>query len=355
MPSCYAKSIKIDRTYYEVDDILELEGLTYNSLTDTVILNNYNGISIQSENDLNIILEGENTLNNDRSMSSCIKGKNITISGEGSISLISNSAGIYGENISINDTNINFNVKTVSIIINSEDSNNIINNSKIISNSEQEFLLISNGEINITKSNLEITCLNLINSLTPINIDNSEILLYINDILNIDNLNLVGVSLSYSSDNLNYHEEYLEDDKYIKLSILNDIISDEIIIDNEIEDEEENNNEVISEEIVTISEDNSIIEVSDDVVIEKNQEVKEDLVIKDNINKEDVNNFIEDNYDNIKNDNIKEVINDNNKNINEISKISSNHINVFKKYLSLFISYIGGLLFFLVTKRRVHG
>ena len=379
---CFAKTIKVDRTYYDVNDVLELDGLKYYADTDELIIENGDFISIHSDNDLNIMVLGENNFHNDRSMSSCLKGKNVKIRGSGSLNLISNSGGISADNLEINDVNITFDTKTTSIILFGESSILKFDNTNITSKSNGEMIYTS-GDVYLNNSLFNINyCSNFISNFNKIFLNESELTMYFNSKIDLDKIELTNSYLMFSNDNQNYHDDYLDDDLYLKSIIRKEEIieseedlSEEIFDDNEsisndnIEDIifAESNIETINDnsssfEIVPSEENNSLSdfdfnELQNNDLSNNNYNINKELldnsnlIENNNISSEllDNNNLIENNNKNL------EVSNDSNKNIVKNTKTISSNISNLNKYFSLFMYYIGGILFYLVTKRRIHG
>lgn len=277
---CFAKTIKIDRTYYNVDNVLELSGLLYDANNDTITLTNANLISIQTDNDLKIILNGENTINNDRSVSECIKGSHVTIEGNGTLNLISASRGVSANTIDINNTTIYGDVFTSMFVLTGNDTNMNIKNSNVIFKDNESAFYIINGGVNIDESNIIIKKTISLGSdtLKHININNSNLdvvecnnLFIENGIMNIDSnskvfvyckngldsSNFSGENIKYygSIDNNNYHENIKNDDKYLKVmgdfnleSKLEEIETEKEKLQQEINKIEEKSNELDNQE-----------------------------------------------------------------------------------------------------------
>ena len=368
---CFAKTIKVDRTYYDVDDILELDGLKYDAINDELTIENGNFISIHSENDLNINVIGENNFNNDRSMSSCIKGKNIKISGDGILNLTSNSGGISANNLEVNDTNINFSVKTTAIILFGDNQNLIFNNSSIKSNSLNDNFYL-NGNIKLNNTNIEIESGNLLNGNSIVYLDNSKGIIHLTKTFDLSKISLINNTLLFSIDSESYHEDYEELDNYLKIEIKEDLLDENNIESNSnmetdstsdssnIDENnlEENGDLLVVDDSESLEEIDEIFEPSIEIYNISNEiepEVKKSNEINNN-NIVNDNNLIKEEDDNKKdNINTKEVPHDILKKSNKSTKVVSNPINSFKKYFSLFISYISGIIIYLFTKRRVHG
>ena len=239
---CFAKEIKINRVNYDVADVLELDGLIYNAESDTIILNNADIGVIQSENDLNIIVNGENTITNTMSVSECIKGKVVNITGSGKLNLISKSRGISANQLDINNTTIIGDVSTSMFFLTGDNTNlNIVNSSIVFKSNEAAFYIV-NGSATIIDSNViiektfkithnEVDFINIINStfdvietkyflagVSKINVDsNSKVFIHC---LNEFNENkLFGENIKYlgSVDNNFYHESITINDRYLKV------------------------------------------------------------------------------------------------------------------------------------------
>ena len=267
---CFAKEIKIDRTSYNVDDVLELNGLIYDSKSDTITLNNANLISIQTNEDLKIIVNGENTLNNDRSVSSCIRGNHVTIEGNGILNLISNSKGISANKLDINNATIFGDVFTSMFVLTGNDPSMSINNSNVVFKDSEAAFYILNGSVNINDSNViiektasisgeSLNSINLNNStfdviestrfafdnLGIINIDsNSKIFMYLKN--GLDSKYFDGQDIKYlgSIDNINYHENIASGDLYLKVISSIDLESEKINLEREKEQLQEAINQV---------------------------------------------------------------------------------------------------------------
>ena len=291
---CFAKTIKIDRTYYNVDDLLELPGLMYDASTDTVTLTNANLISIQTDNDLNVILNGENTINNDRSVSACIKGNHVKILGNGTLNLISASRGISANTLEIYNTTLFGDVFTSMFVLTGDNPFIKINNSNIVFKDNESSFFIFNGGVDINDSTIVVLkTISLGNdTLKYININNSYLdiiesnhIFTGNSIINVDSNSKIfiyskneidknifnGSNLKYlgSVDNENYHQDLNNDDKYLKIVPNNDL-------DKELEDLEKQKS-LLEQEITKIEEKNKEL-----IALENNNNQKE----KDLINKE---------------------------------------------------------------------
>ena len=240
---CFAKVIKINRISYDVTDHLYLQGLRYEALTNSLTLEDANYQSIQSEYDLNITLIGNNTLTNSR-VTECLSGKNVTISGNGVLNLVSTGNGIKANSLEIDNTTIYGDVD-VNLFTTSEEGNLLINNSNIVFNSKENAFNIQNGDITINDSNIvaknvpilmgdsshnlylnnsnlsiiESNLLGLNSNIIHID-DNSKVFVYAKNGININYLN-TNQSCLGSSDNITYHEDILDDDKYLKVNLDN--------------------------------------------------------------------------------------------------------------------------------------
>ena len=296
---CFAKTIKIDGTNYNVDDKLELNGLIYDSSNDTLILNNATLTGIYSDNDLKIIVNGENTINNNRSVSSCIKGNHVTIEGNGKLNLISKSKGVSANKLDINNTTIIGDVFTSMFVLTGDNPIMNISNSNIVFKDLESAFYIVNGIVNIVDSNVitEKTINVMSDNTNFININNSTFdvietnyitsgdglikidsnsKLFIYSLDGLDEKNIDGESIKYlgSNDNSNYHENITNDDKYLK-----------IIPDSNLESELENlktQKEEIEEELKKIEEKNNEL----DKLEEQNIKKEQDLIKEEQINKE---------------------------------------------------------------------
>ena len=239
---CFAKDIKIDLVNYSVDDVLELNGITYNANTDTVILNNANLISIQSDNNLNIIVNGDNTIDNHRTIAECIRGKIVNITGNGTLNLLCQARGITANKVNINNTTIFGDVGTSMFVLNGTNPSLSINNSNFVFKDGEISFYILNGGVDINNSNVIIQKTNKLgyDTLKFINVTNSsfdvlDTIDFLNGtgVLNVDSnskvfmhsLNgfdetkLLGNNIKYlgSVDNSNYHDNVDTLDKYVKV------------------------------------------------------------------------------------------------------------------------------------------
>ena len=238
---CLAKVIKIDGITFDVDEYLSLQGLYYEPATDSLTLTNANYKSIQTEEDLNITLIGNNTIENIKELE-CLSGKNITINGNGTLKIISNKEGIKSNYLEINNTTIYGNITNNFLTTVNDDYRLKTNNSNILFNSNKVFNV--NGNIEINDTNFVIEKVNQIadDEVVNININNSSLLvLDSNDIginikfninttskvfikceeeLNANNFNSQDVYLG-STNNISYHELIQKGDKYLKVNFDN--------------------------------------------------------------------------------------------------------------------------------------
>lgn len=285
---CFAKEIKIDNINYNVEDILELPGLKYNAKDDSIILNNANLISIQSNNDLNIILNGNNSINNNSSILSCIEGKHVTIEGSGTLNLIGNKSGITAKVLDINNTTLYGDVFTSMFILNGDNSSVNINNSNVIFKDNETAFYIVDGGVNINESNVIIKrTINLgSDTIKYINLNNSNLDIVESDnlftnlgVINIDSSSKVfincknGIDLKYfngknikffgSIDNNLYHENINIEDKYLKT-----------IYDNSLEQELEYQKEELTKRI------DEVLNKESELNYEKNKLNEEEKLIE---------------------------------------------------------------------------
>ena len=108
--------------YYEGKSSNEDETLTYDSDNHTLTLSNYEGgpISYYNEEDLTIILEGENTItSDDNEIGIETINSGLTIEGNGSLEIINVKSGIVAEkDVTIEETNIEIEASTYGIYCN---------------------------------------------------------------------------------------------------------------------------------------------------------------------------------------------------------------------------------------------
>ena len=264
---CHAKSIEIDYLTYTTDSIIEKDNFTYNAIEDTLILKNANLELIRCNNNLKIILEGNNYIT---SPSDGIYAKKLEITGEGTLSIVANELAIMATSTKIENTTINlkssgYNIAGVggmiinnskitstcgSSIFNPVTSDVIINNSSIIINKTKNLTQDSNFYIN--NSNLIILeCVKVAHVFKNIYVNgNSNVYIYSSNnevpcyryILD-SNMIFLG-----SSDNLNYYEitDYSDKPKYIR--IITKDYNNELInlqeLENELNQKQNNLNEL---------------------------------------------------------------------------------------------------------------
>ena len=446
---CFAKTIKINNINYNVDSVLELDGVKYDSLNDTITLNNANITNIQTDEDLKVILIGNNTITNNRTVSECIRGKHVQIEGNGTLNLICNSRGIYANTLEITNTTIYGDVLTSMFVITGTDTNMIINNSNVIFKSKSigfnivdgdllvkdSNVIISNiislggdtiNNINIVNSNLDIVESEMVLNNQKLYIDNdSKVFMYSKNGIKIDCL-VNSISYLGSSDNVNYHDGILTEDKYLKVNIdnkldeYNNLLKEKEYLEKEnielknkekeinylenelnnknneleskkielleldeslsIKEEElmnkekklnDSNNEVLSltnsiealNNILT-SKDNELNNMEFDIEKERNEidSLKRYISLKEKELKEKEDNLLlktEENndklidYSNVKD---KEVLDDDfMENSISYNKQNVGILNKFGNILYLIISYIGGIITHIFTKRRLNG
>ena len=150
-----AKEIIINDTSYEVSNsTLKLDGLTYSPNNNLLTLTDANLNSIETTEDLKIILNGHNKLNNLNS-EVAIKAKNIEIQGPGYLNITSNFRGIIAEHLIISNTSINLDIKDIPILTNGIGNTVSINNSKLIVKSNREAFNVFKGYVYLNNSILE--------------------------------------------------------------------------------------------------------------------------------------------------------------------------------------------------------
>ena len=106
---CSAKTIEIDGKEYDVASILDKDGYKYDASKNTLTLTNTTLKSIRIEDNLKIVLVGDNYLKSENQ--NAIDCKSLEIEGEGTLTISSGKNGIYASRITINRTNLNINSK----------------------------------------------------------------------------------------------------------------------------------------------------------------------------------------------------------------------------------------------------
>ena len=185
-----AKEIIINDTSYEVSNsTLKLDGLTYSPNNNLLTLTDANLNSIETTEDLKIILNGHNKLNNLNSKA-VIKAKNIEIQGPGYLNITSNFRGIIAENLVISNASINLDIKDIPILTNGIGNTVSINNSKLIVKSNREVFNVFKGYVYLNNSILEGEFSSLI--------DNFSNDIYLNSSnLNVTLTNTSGIIMNY--------------------------------------------------------------------------------------------------------------------------------------------------------------
>ena len=199
----FAKEIVIDDIKYESDKIIEQDNFIYNPNTDTLTLTNANLNTIKTNENLKIVLIGNNYIVNDNITQIAISGKRIEIEGEGILILESVNSGISGEKITINRTNLKINSKhTPLTMLSTSNHDLIINNSNLELESEGEIFNIRKGNIYLNNSNIKIIKANDVLSTYTKN-------LYVNN----TNLNIL------EAVTMNYNQEliYVDGNSYLKI------------------------------------------------------------------------------------------------------------------------------------------
>ena len=243
---CLAKSIRINGNLYETDSILETNTYVYNANKNTITLKNANLSSLETENDLKFILQGENKIEGSGTLDG-IKAKSIVIEGSGSLEITNVKNGIYGTKITVNNTNLKINANNYCFNSNQD---MIINNSKLVLKSQSKVFNVISNDLYFNNSKIEVVktknfvgnfLKNLYINNTTLNILENETLkynqipIYVNGLSKImikstnnkfknsnyvlgENLKMLG-----SSDGLNYQETINSSDSYIKIyNILDD-------------------------------------------------------------------------------------------------------------------------------------
>ena len=154
---CFAKIIEIDRITYDVVDILDQETFVYDAKKDILTLKNANLKTIKTSNSLKINVEGENTLvNNDSSLDSIV-AKDLVITGNGTLDIISNKAGIRGERIKIYGVNLSISSKNDAIASSSScNFDLIIDNSNLNIKSDNNIFNVVSGNLYLNNSQVKI-------------------------------------------------------------------------------------------------------------------------------------------------------------------------------------------------------
>ncbi len=161
---CLAKKIEIDDFLYDVNDILNEDNFTYDSTTDTLILKNATLKSIKTDENLKLILEGENKIITETiAKDSIIVSKNLEISGDGSLKIINDtSSAIIANHIFLNNVTLDLEAfsalkATTDIIV----DNTVLNINANEALSLNRNLILNNSKINILKTNSVIKGNNL--------------------------------------------------------------------------------------------------------------------------------------------------------------------------------------------------
>ena len=153
MPTiCKAKSIEINREFYDVNSILEKDNFIYDPNNDTLILNNANVSIVKTEENLKIILEGDNYINNDFTNLIGIYAKNLEITGNGNLTISTNETAMYATSIKIYNTNININSEKSNFT--TLNGNIVIDNSIITSSSNGPVFNPVNHDVYLNNSSL---------------------------------------------------------------------------------------------------------------------------------------------------------------------------------------------------------
>ena len=249
-PVCFAKTITIDSVNYNVEanNILKKDNFTYDPNQDLLTLYNDNLKTIHTTENLNIVLEGENTFINDN-IGTTIKAKNLEIKGKGNLKITSLGKGLEIAKFTLTNTNLSIDSQDVGIVASSYDV--IINNSTLEINSCEDAFRIIEKNLYLNNSKLKINSKFLIGDFgKDIYVNNSNLnlklqygirssliyLLYVNgnsnlflETINSNNKFLVNnlvldnnLKLLGSLDNKNYEEKFdYEKTKYIQIITLN--------------------------------------------------------------------------------------------------------------------------------------
>ena len=240
-----AKSILINNISREVEigETLITDQYEYDPSSNTIILKDANLRMIKTDDDLHVILKGNNNFDSKNEIA--ISGKTVTISGDGTLNIVGNQRGIFGRKVIVNDTNISINTKDVCIFSHGELEWNdlIINNSKLTLESYKSIFqtgignvylnnsnILINRATNISTNNIYLNNTNLkvynINQVLPYNTNhfyingNSNIFIESknNNFLNENYLLGNNLKIQASNDNINYYDIKPEEhDKYIKI------------------------------------------------------------------------------------------------------------------------------------------
>ena len=154
---CFAKIIEIDRITYDVVDILDQETFVYDAKKDILTLKNANLKTIKTSNSLKINVEGKNTLvNNDSSLDSIV-AKDLVITGNGTLDIVSNKRGIYSERVKIQGTNLSISSKNDAIASSSScNFDLIIDNSNLNIKSDNNIFNVVSGNLYLNNSQVKI-------------------------------------------------------------------------------------------------------------------------------------------------------------------------------------------------------
>jgi len=152
---CSAKTIKIDDVSYNLNigESIEEETFSYVAVSDTLTLKNANLKTVYTEENLNIVLVGNNYFKSENANS--IIGKNVTVSGDGSLNIEADFNGIAGDKITINNTTLNIKAGNFCLKVYSTDNKDlIVNNSNLTLASAYNIFNAYEGNLYLNNSNI---------------------------------------------------------------------------------------------------------------------------------------------------------------------------------------------------------
>ena len=280
-------------------------GYTYTVSNNTLLLNGYNGEHIYTDDNLNIIVKGENYLEDSNKLP-LIKSKNIFIDGDGTLNLIAESSAISGTNLTIKNIKIKGNVTrellaftnklsmdNVNIDVNSDGSlifggkDININNSVIKSSNRFGIRYDDNGNVVIMNSNIEMECSSIcLYAKADMHFDNTISLFYGKTSAS-KNTNLIfenNTSFMTSNDGINY----LESSDYNNIYYLKTFISNvDDNLDNDNNEDDSNNNDNEDNSSNDDNMDNSNNDIDSGI---ENELPTPDIIYSDNEYSDDIEN-----------------------------------------------------------------